>query len=118
MRGISPQQTGSESQRAWRTALKKAGLKFRWHDLRHTFVSRLCENPMVSEETIRSLAGHVDKKMLEIYSHIRTERKCEAIRALEQKRLQEEKATGGFPEGAQKGAQMGVSLEDYSRKPA
>jgi integrase len=32
-------------QRAWRSALKKAGVKYRWHDLRHTFVTRLAENP-------------------------------------------------------------------------
>jgi integrase len=50
-------------QRAWRKVLKdaKAVLKdeklhYRWHDLRHTFVTRLAENPKVSEETIRSLA--------------------------------------------------------------
>jgi integrase len=64
---------------AWRRALKLAGLRYRWHDCRHTFVSRLCENPRVSEETIRSLAGHVSKRMLERYSHIRTEAKRAAI---------------------------------------
>ena len=66
-------------QRAWRTALKAAGVHYRWHDLRHTFISRLCENPNVSEETIRALAGHVSKKMLERYSHIRQKAKEEAI---------------------------------------
>jgi hypothetical protein len=32
--------------------------------LRHTFVSRLAENPAVSEQTIMALAGHVSKSML------------------------------------------------------
>ncbi len=32
---------------------------YRWHDLRHTFISRLAENPNVSEETLKQLAGHV-----------------------------------------------------------
>jgi integrase len=32
-------------------------MNYRRHDLRHTFITRLAENPNVSEETIRSLAG-------------------------------------------------------------
>jgi DeoR/GlpR family transcriptional regulator of sugar metabolism len=52
--------------------------------LRHTFVSRLAENAAVSEETIRSLAGHVSKQMLQRYSHIRTHAKQAAIAAMEQ----------------------------------
>jgi len=55
-----------------------AGLNYRWHDL------RLSENPNISEETIRSLAGHVSHRMLERYSHIRTRAKEEAIRTLDQ----------------------------------
>jgi integrase len=42
---------------SWHRALRIAGLSYRWHDLRHTFVTRLAEDPRVSEETIRSLAG-------------------------------------------------------------
>ena len=73
-------------QRAWRTALKEAGLHYRWHDLRHTFVSRLAENPMVSEQTITALAGHVSKEMLNRYSHIRTHAKQQAIAGLHESR--------------------------------
>lgn len=51
--------------RAWKYACRRAGVAYRWHDLRHTFVSRLAENPGVSEETIRALAGHVSKQMLQ-----------------------------------------------------
>jgi integrase len=95
-----------EWKKAWKIALDKAGkvgcetpedlktakpLKYRWHDCRHTFVTRLAENPNVSEETIRALAGHVSKKMLERYSHIRAAAKQAAIRALEQSCL-----TGDF----------------------
>jgi integrase len=53
-------------------------------DLRHTFITRLAENPHVSEETILALAGHVSRRMLERYSHIRTRAKEDAIRTLEQ----------------------------------
>lgn len=69
---------------AWATVCKDANIKCRWHDLRHTFISRLAENPAVSEGTIKSLAGHVSKRMLERYSHIRTHAKRAAIEALEQ----------------------------------
>src|SRR5215469_16035738 len=52
-------------------------------DMRHTFISRLAENPSVSEQTIKALAGHVSRQMLERYSHIRSQAKHAAIQALE-----------------------------------
>jgi integrase len=70
--------------KAWLGACKNAGVRYRWHDLRHTFVSRLAENANISEQTIRSLAGHVSRHMLEHYSHIRSEAKQAAIRCLEE----------------------------------
>ena len=63
-------QTGSW-RKAWLDACKAGGVRDRWHDLRHTFVSRLAESPAISEQTIRALAGHVSRQMLEHYSHIR-----------------------------------------------
>jgi integrase len=63
-----------EWKKAWLLACRDAGVRYRWHDCRHSFISRLAENPQISEETIRSLAGHVSKRMLERYSHIRTQR--------------------------------------------
>src|SRR5215469_8390014 len=56
---------------------------YRTHDMRHTFIARLAENPNVSEQTIRALAVHVSRQMLERYSHIRSEAKQAAIQALE-----------------------------------
>lgn len=38
----------------------------------------------MSEQTIKALAGHVSRQMLERYSHIRSEAKQAAIHALEQ----------------------------------
>jgi hypothetical protein len=78
----------SEWKSAWKVARKQAGVAYRWHDLRHTFISRLAENPNVSEQTITALAGHVSKRMLERYSHIRTQAKRDAVAALD--------ATGGW----------------------
>jgi integrase len=59
---------------------------FRFYDARHTFVTRLAENPMISEETIRQLAGHVSHRMhrmLARYAHIRSEARRNAIATLE-----------------------------------
>jgi integrase len=69
--------------KAWLGACKKARAHYRWHDLRHTFVSRLAESPAISEQTIKALAGHVSRQMLEHYSHIRSHAKQAAIRCLE-----------------------------------
>jgi integrase len=68
---------------AWSRARRLAGVTARWHDLRHTLVSRLAENPTISEETIRSLAGHVSHQMLSRYAHIRAQAKRAAIASLE-----------------------------------
>ena len=73
---------------AWRLACKAAGVRYRPHDMRHTFISRLAENPNVSEQTIKALAGHVSRQMLERYSHIRSEAKQAAIQALEQQPIE------------------------------
>ena len=81
---VEPEKPIGDWKTAWRSALRRADLKVRWHDLRHTFITRLAENPNVSEETIRSLAGHVSRKMLERYSHVRNRAKEQAIAALEQ----------------------------------
>ncbi|MFZ0660858.1 MAG: site-specific integrase, partial [Candidatus Binataceae bacterium] len=70
--------------KAWRVCCVTAGVRYRWHDLRHTFVTRLAERPEVSEQTIMSLAGHVSRSMLARYSHIRSQAKQAAITALEQ----------------------------------
>jgi integrase len=68
---------------AFDTARTKAGVNIRFYDARHTFVTRLAENPAVSEETIRQLAGHVSPRMLARYAHIRAQARRDAIAALE-----------------------------------
>jgi integrase len=66
---------------AWRRALKDAKLTFRFHDLRHTCVTKLAEG-QASEQTLMAIAGHVSRKMLEHYSHIRLEAKRAALDAI------------------------------------
>jgi integrase len=83
---------------AWYNACETAGVRYRWHDLRHTFVSRLAEKPNVSEGTIRALAGHVSQRMLQRYSHIRVQAKRAAIASLEPQAVSQ--APTGPPEGS------------------
>jgi integrase len=68
---------------AWSRARRLAGVEARWHDLRHTLVSRLAVNSTISEETIRALAGHVSRQMLSRYAHIRAQAKRAAIASLD-----------------------------------
>ena len=66
---------------AWRRALKDAGLSLRFHDLRHTCITKLAEG-RASEQTLMSIAGHLSRKMLEHYSHIRMAAKRMAVDAI------------------------------------
>ena len=59
---------------AWRAALKRAGLQLRFHDLRHTCITKLAES-QASEQTLMAISGHVSRKMIEHYSHIRMDAK-------------------------------------------
>ena len=53
----------------------------------HTFISRLAENPSVSEQTIKALAGHVSRQMMGRYTHIRLRAKQAAIETLNQRAI-------------------------------
>jgi integrase len=52
---------------AWVRVKSDAGVKGRWHDSRHTFITNLAESGEASDETIRNIAGHVSKQMLKHY---------------------------------------------------
>ena len=67
---------------AWTNAKRAAAVQCRWHDLRHTFVSRIAEG-QVSDATIMALAGHLSVKMKEKYSHVRAESKRQAVLTLD-----------------------------------
>lgn len=93
-------ETGADPTRpmySWRTAWEKlreaAGLPtLRVYDLRHTVITKLLENEDVSERTVIELAGHVSKRMLDQYSHIRMRAKLGAVDALSKK------SPGGRPQ--------------------
>lgn len=66
---------------AWRALTKKAGLKFRMHDLRHQAITELNEAG-VPESVIMSMCGHLSRKMMDHYTHIRTDAKTKAAAVL------------------------------------
>jgi integrase len=65
---------------AWKNVRKKAKVKGRWHDNRHTLITELAESG-AGDETIMEIAGHVDRQMLRHYSHIRLKAKRAALDA-------------------------------------
>ena len=66
---------------AWTTCRKTAGVQCRFHDLRHTFISRLGEN-RTPDATMTALGGWMSAKMKELYSHTRNEAKVRAVQGL------------------------------------
>src|SRR5215470_15566296 len=80
--GFDPTRHLNSWRSAWRTLTKKAGLPgFRFHDLRHCAITQLAENG-ASDSTIMAIAGHVNRRMLERYSHVRMEAKRKAMETL------------------------------------
>ena len=67
---------------AWRSLTKKAGLPgFRFHDLRHCVITSLAESG-APDSVIMGIAGHVSRRMLERYSHVRMETKLQTLEKL------------------------------------
>ena len=68
--------------KSWRNLRKAAGMpNFRYYDLRHLFVTELCEAG-VPESVIRELAGHIDPAMTRHYSHPRMAARRAAVETL------------------------------------
>jgi hypothetical protein len=74
--------------KGWHQMLAFAGIsKLRLYDLRHTAITRLCEDPTVSEEVIESIAGHITHQMKKRYCHVRVEARRAALAGLVPERL-------------------------------
>jgi integrase len=71
--------------RTWATALRKAKLRpVRFHDLRHTFNTRLMEAGVLQEIRMALMGHSAGSKVHAIYTHIELPAKRIAIRKLEQ----------------------------------
>ena len=87
---------------AWKGAIRRSGIRyFRFHDLRHTFNTRLMEASVV-QDVRKALMGHSSgDEVNSLYTHVELPVKREAIRKLEAwveaERQNLEKATQGEP---------------------
>ena len=64
------------------TRQKKAKVQCRIHDLRHHFISALAQT-QTPDATIQAFRGHLSRKMLDHYSHVRVEAKRRAVELLD-----------------------------------
>ena len=64
---------------SWNSILMKAGIeKFRWHDMRHDFASKLVMNG-VPLNTVRELCGHANLNTTLRYAHLAPDHKADAV---------------------------------------
>jgi integrase len=67
---------------AWKSAKKAAGVECRWHDMRHTAVSRVAAGG-ATDGTLQDIFGWMSPDMIRRYSHIRNKAKREAVAVLD-----------------------------------
>lgn len=80
---LDPLKPASKWDTAWRALRDAAGLPgLRFHDLRHTVVTRLLEAGE-PDHVVESITGHLSRRMLEHYSHIRLKAKKDALDRLD-----------------------------------
>jgi integrase len=80
---IDPNTPQKSWRSAWRRLTHAAGFPgFRFHDLRHQAITEMAEAG-ASDATIMAVAGHVDRAMMEHYSHVRMAAKRDVLQKLE-----------------------------------
>jgi integrase len=80
---FDPTKPAAKWDTAWRALRNAAGLPgLRFHDLRHTVVTRLLEAGE-PDHVVESITGHLSRRMLEHYSHIRLKAKKAALDRLQ-----------------------------------
>jgi integrase len=104
---------------AWKAAVRRAGIRyFRFHDLRHTFNTRLMEAGVV-QDVRKALMGHSSgEEVNSLYTHVELPVKREAIRKLEawveEQRKNVQTETEGEPHDAQEPIHRGGPDSDHS----
>jgi integrase len=81
-KGFDPTRHQQTWRTAWLNLREEAGLaNVRFHDLRHTFITRLAENN-VPLPVVRSMVGHMSQAVTERYTHISTNAARAAVELL------------------------------------
>jgi integrase len=78
-----PTRKWDTSWRRLRDVAQLPGLRF--HDLRHTIITEMAETGM-PDHVMESISGHLSRRMLEHYSHIRMEAKRKVLEELDARR--------------------------------
>ena len=107
-----PTKPCSSFKTVWRKVREDAGIKGRWHDNRHTFITGLAESGEASDQPIMDIAGHVSKRMLKHYSHIRMEAKRRAVAAL----ISDNTKAANQPEDADANSHSDASLKTVGKE--
>jgi predicted DNA-binding transcriptional regulator AlpA len=104
---------------AWRALRDGAGLHgLRFHDLRHTVITELAEMG-VADHVLESISGHLSRRMLEHYSHIRIDAKRQALDALDAARRSTAHNGDGNGDGADQAEIVTVTSQfGFARIPA
>jgi integrase len=72
----------SDTSHSWHRVLREAGIeRFRWHDMRHSFASKLVMKG-VDLNTVRELLGHATLAMTIRYAHLAPEHRFSAVQVL------------------------------------
>jgi integrase len=83
--GETPIDARNYVRRVFMKALKRAGIEgFRWHDLRHTFASRLVMKG-VDTSTVQELMGHKTLAMTQRYAYLSPAHQLDAVQRLNRK---------------------------------
>ena len=79
---VDPNRPQRSWRSAWRSLTDVAGLKgLRFHDMRHQCITELAEQGH-ADQTVMAIAGHLSRRMLEHYSHVRLDAKRKALESL------------------------------------
>ena len=123
-RWVFPSETGETpldpknfTNRIYRPALRRAGIvDFTWHDLRHSFASRLTMGG-VNIRTVQELLGHKSLRMTERYTHLSPAHKLDAVQRLARPSGKEATgtATGTETPAAPKPARVGTRKGEVGR---
>ena len=96
---------------AWKAAKKTAGVEARWHDLRHTAVSRVAAGG-ATDGTLQAIFGWISPTMIDRYSHVRNEAKRKAVSVLDEPKSRK-RSPQKPPQGMRSPQRHSVQLIDF-----